>query len=378
MTALKEAAFFYDCLKHPPGPDFPPGQGPLVGYFCNVVPDEMIAVCGAVPARLCCLDAACARKGEQVMSAETCPMVKSICGSMESVSSAKPVLIVVPGTCDNKTQLYQHLKEYAPLYFLDLPRENDYLKNCAHWVEQFQLLYRHLKMALGAMPARDDLRQACLAANDRTAVFRRLEDLRATHPQLIKVADYFAMASASFYVLPDAWTGHAKLLLKEAEGRRPEYVPPQGRKKILLAGAPVIYPYFKILDVLDSAGLDVACDVLCSAHGKLADPVVIDEETEEGVIRALALKHVAASMCPCFLSFNKFAEHVLDRVKTLQIDGVVFHSLRLCQLFDVQAHLLRQSLKAANIPLLVIKSDLGEEDIGQIRTRVEAFREMLE
>lgn len=378
MTAMKEAAFFYDCLKHPQGLAFPRGKGPLVGYFCNVVPDEMISACGAVPARLCCMDAACARKGEQIMSAETCPMVKSIHGSLGKAFSAKPALIVVPGTCDNKTQLYQHLKEYAPLYFLDLPRENDYLKNCAQWVEQFQMLYRHLKTLLGVRPSRDDLLKACLAANERTAVFRRLEELRATQPQLIGVADYFAMASASFCVLSDEWTGHARLLLKEAEGRRREYVPREGRKKILLAGAPVIYPYFKILDVLDQAGLDVVCDVLCSAHGKLADPVVIDEETEEGIIRALALKHIAASMCPCFLSFNKLVEHVLDRVKTLQIDGVVFHSLRLCQLFDVQAHLLRQSLKAANIPLLVIKSDLGEEDIGQIRTRVEAFREMLE
>jgi benzoyl-CoA reductase/2-hydroxyglutaryl-CoA dehydratase subunit BcrC/BadD/HgdB len=378
MSSLKEIMYFHGVLKNAANFDSLAGKHPLVGCFCNVVPEEMILACGAVPVRLCCMDAACARQGEQIMPAEICPMIKAVHGFMENTVPGAFSLIVAPGTCDNKAHLYQYFKEKVKMYFLDLPRENDYLKNSEIWVEQFRSFYDFLKQELAQNPSRSDLLKACRVTNRRADVFRRIEELRAQNPQLINNLDYFAMASASFYALPQDWTREAEHLLGEARNKQDKSVPPAGRKKILLAGAPLIYPHFKIFEILGQAGCDVAADVLCSAHGRLADPVVIDEETEEGMVRALALKHVAASMCPCFLSLNKVIDHIQDRVKTLKLDGVVFHSLRLCHLFDVQAQMLRQALKSADIPFLIVKSDLGGEDLGQLKTRVEAFREMLE
>jgi benzoyl-CoA reductase/2-hydroxyglutaryl-CoA dehydratase subunit BcrC/BadD/HgdB len=49
----------------------------------------------------------------------------------------------------------------------------------------------------------------------------------------------------------------------------------------------------------------------------------------------------------------------------------------MCQLFDMQTLMVRQVLKDKNIPALFLKTDLSAEDTGQLKTRVEAFREML-
>jgi benzoyl-CoA reductase/2-hydroxyglutaryl-CoA dehydratase subunit BcrC/BadD/HgdB len=39
--------------------------------------------------------------------------------------------------------------------------------------------------------------------------------------------------------------------------------------------------------------------------------------------------------------------------------------------------MMRQATKKENIPFLSIKTDFGQEDIGQLKTRVEAFLEVL-
>jgi len=56
---------------------------------------------------------------------------------------------------------------------------------------------------------------------------------------------------------------------------------------------------------------------------------------------------------------------------------VVYHNLRLCQLFDMEYNHVSAVLKKKGVPVLNITTDLSPEDEGQIRTRVEAFLEML-
>jgi len=148
-------------------------------------------------------------------------------------------------------------------------------------------------------------------------------------------------------------------------------------KKILLSGSPILFPNLKLLELVSETGSDICADTFCSAYGRMYDPVVIDEETDEGIIRALTLKYVSASLCPCFLSLDKFLDRIIDLTKEHKIDGVIYHNLRLCSVFDIQMPFVRYALREEGIPVLFIKTDLSREDIGQLKTRIEAFIEML-
>ena len=133
----------------------------------------------------------------------------------------------------------------------------------------------------------------------------------------------------------------------------------------------------ELLEILQDVGCDVSADTLCSAYGRFYDPVKIDEETQAGILRALSLKYIAASMCPCFLGIDKLIDYIIDTVGEYSLDGVIYYNLRLCQVFELQVGLIRHILKENNIPSLAIKTDLGREDTGQLKTRIEAFLEML-
>ena len=52
-------------------------------------------------------------------------------------------------------------------------------------------------------------------------------------------------------------------------------------------------------------------------------------------------------------------------------------SLKFCGLYDIEKRSVSQALKAKGIPVLSLETDYEDSDAGQLRTRIEAFVEML-
>ncbi|MCX7705505.1 MAG: 2-hydroxyacyl-CoA dehydratase family protein [bacterium] len=351
-------------------------EKPLVGYFCSIVPEEIIIACSLHPVRLCCEDQIWTQAGEEVSPGDICPVVKSVCGKFYSGFYDKFEIVVVPGTCDPKTKLAEMLSPLIDIYFLDPGRDADYLKNADIWERKYRDFFDFLKKRFNYSAGRKELISACQKTNKRTEIFRKIYQLRTKNPDAINSFDYYIMIYASFFMDIDLWNISAEKVYKEASAKEDKRT--CGRPKVLLAGTPVIFPNFKIIDVIEKSGLSIAADIQCTSFGRFYNPVEIDEETESGLIRALTLKNIAGSICPCLLNLEKMINLIIDTVKKYNLDGVIYYNLRLCQVFDIQTAIIRQALKQENVPFISIKTDLSKEDTGQLKTRFEAFREMLE
>lgn len=375
-SGLKNMNFFYDAVVRGLKTSREDKNAPVVGYFCNTVPEELIIACGAVPVRLCSADSHCAEAGDEAIPGEICPMVKSSCGDFYRTLNDNLDLLVIPATCDGKVKLTEILSPAVKdIYLIDIPRHTDYIKNVEIWTDTYSKFYEYLQDRFRVNPARAELINACRLTNERTRVFRKIYEYRAKNPAVLNSFDYFIMAHSSFFLKPGEWCEKAEAVYGEFAGHGK--LMPEKAKKILLAGSPILFPNFKILDILEETGCYAAADIMCSAYGRLFDPVEIDEETESGILRALTLKYIAPSICPCFVGIDKFINAVIDTVQEYKLDGVIYYNLRLCNVFEIQTTILRNVLKEQGIPLLVLKTDFGKEDTGQLKTRIEAFMEIL-
>ncbi|MCX8083245.1 MAG: 2-hydroxyacyl-CoA dehydratase family protein [bacterium] len=369
LSNLKTMDFFYNVVAEKNIPK----DSQVVGYFCNSVPEELIMAVGAVPLRLCNQDLHCAEAGEEIIPGDICPVIKAICGSFDEYIKAD--IIVIPATCDGKVKLAEILSPaFKNIYFIDIPRNSDYTKSIELWESAYLKFYEYLKDRFKAKPTRKDLLSACKTANERTKIFRKIYQLRGEKTGVINSFDYFTLTSASFLLPAKDWTEKAEVLYREMINEKIER---DYKKRILLTGSPVIFPNFKILEIMEDAKCYIGADILCSAYGHLFDPVEVDEETESGIIRALTLKYIAPSICPCFLGVDKLLNAVLENVEKYSIDGVVYYNLRLCNVFEMDIPVLRSVLKNKGIPFLALKTDFSREDAGQLKTRLEAFMEML-
>jgi len=377
-SPLKNSHFFYEIILNSNHRHSKKGfKKPVVGYFCNLIPEEIIYAAGCLPVRLCSQNDTYAKIGEEFFPADMCPVIKSACGAISTRHYENIDFVIVPAACDGKTKLAEMLVPFKEIYFLDLPKDSDYLKSAGIWTGEYAKFLGFIKNRYDRRITRKDLIDACTLTNRRTNIFREIYEFRALHPGIINAFDYFTMTSTSFISDAGFWSEHSEKLYDEAKKLSSHNHSDFKGKRILLSGSSIIFPNYKVLDVLDELGCDIGGDTQCSAYGRLYDPVEIDEETEEGILRALSLKYVAASMCPCFLGIDKFIDRILDLIETYKFDGVIYNNLRLCQVFEIQGSLLKHVLREKEIPFLFIKTDLGKEDTGQLKTRIEAFLEIL-
>jgi len=59
-------------------------------------------------------------------------------------------------------------------------------------------------------------------------------------------------------------------------------------------------------------------------------------------------------------------------------DGMGYYALQFCSPYQMEAPLLERQVEDGGLPVLRIDTDYSQEDVGQLRTRVEAFIEQIQ
>jgi len=67
----------------------------------------------------------------------------------------------------------------------------------------------------------------------------------------------------------------------------------------------------------------------------------------------------------------------MDMIKDYKIDGIIYHTLRLCLLFDIESQRIKDVMSEKGVPFLQLNTDYSKEDLGQLQTRIEAFVEII-
>jgi len=357
---------------------------PVVGYLCNFVPDELVLAAGAIPLRLDIGHGAIADAGGRVLPADVCPEVKALVGAqlgrLPYLEAAD--LLVVPTACDGKKKLARLMGEQREVWLMELPQSRDAPRSRQLWLEETRALARRLERLTGRRIRRRALRQAIELVNRRSRLARRLNELRWRDPSRLSGRDAFLVMQASFVADVGWWVEQADRLAQELEGPPHETKTAAGQGepavRVLLTGSPVLFPELQLLHLIEEAGAVIVADEMCSGTQRLHNLTVLDESTVGGMVRASAEKTLMPCTCPCFVGGDLRVDRVLELVEASGARGVIHHTLRLCQLFDLEAPRLSEALRQRRLPMLALHAEYGGEGAATLKNRVEAFIEMLQ
>ena len=123
----------------------------------------------------------------------------------------------------------------------------------------------------------------------------------------------------------------------------------------------------------DQGGLVVADD-LCTTSRTFWH--LADEDGDPMVALAALLDRRA--LCACMHPMEARLEHILSLATRFQAQGVVDFTLKYCHPFLYEAPLLKRTLEARGLPLTVLEVGHDMSGHGQLRTRIQAFLEMVE
>jgi benzoyl-CoA reductase/2-hydroxyglutaryl-CoA dehydratase subunit BcrC/BadD/HgdB len=151
----------------------------------------------------------------------------------------------------------------------------------------------------------------------------------------------------------------------------------------MITGTPMFWPDNWKLPTLVEEGNPpgiIVADELCSGERILNDPIGVDEWSMDDMLNAISERYLMASTCPCFTSKDGNEDRInwlLTKIKDWNIQGVVYYVIRGCMLYAMEYSRVKKALDKINVPVYYLDTEYTREDVGQMKTRVEAFLEML-
>jgi benzoyl-CoA reductase/2-hydroxyglutaryl-CoA dehydratase subunit BcrC/BadD/HgdB len=135
-------------------------------------------------------------------------------------------------------------------------------------------------------------------------------------------------------------------------------------------------PNWKLHHIVETSGAAVVVEESCTGTRYFENEVDESGTTIDEQIGAIAARYLKTN-CACFTPNPGRVEDILRLVREYRVDGVIDYTLQFCGLYSTESYLVQQALKEAGVPVLHIETDYSEQDGEQIRTRVEAFLEII-
>lgn len=353
-----------------------------IGTYCVMVPQELVYAAGAVPVKLCCGSYTAFNLGDDLSPRDACPLVKAVIGFQ--ASEAMPIydncdLMVVPTTCDCKKKIIYMLEDYKNVLELHVPTSKTDDDSMEYYIRDLYILKSQLEDLTGEKITVRKLSAAIDLVAEVQYEISRFYHLKQCSPSLIKGTHAMAIMNAYSYDRIDRWGNALRILNDELEMNLAygKFVSKEKNPRILITGAPVIFPNIKVPMLIEEMGGIVVADETCMGERGLYDPVSVVDPSMDGMMRALANRYIKPCTCPTFANNEQRIYKIKQMIKDHKVEGVIYHVLRLCLVYDYEYTIFEEVLGEMGIPIIRLESDYNEEDVEQLKIRIEAFIEMI-
>ncbi len=354
--------------------------GKVFGTYCVYVPDEVLLALGGVSTGLCGGDQFWVPGGEKYLPANTCPLIKSSMGSrLDRTSPFCQVadLFIGEATCDGKKKAWEILGQDVPMHVMEVPQMKRE-KDIQRFAEEIWQLVEIAQQLTGNQLTFDTLAESITTINNKRKALKRLNRTRQVSPVPISGKDALMVIQVAFYDDPIRFTEMTNILCDELDERiiNGEGPFPSDAPRILVTGTPMALPNWKLHHLIETSGAVVVCEESCTGTRYFEELADENKTDLNGQIMALADRYMKTN-CACFTPNQARMEDIVRYVKDYKADGVIDYTLQFCGIYSTESYLLRETLRNEGIPFLHIETDYSEQDSEQLRTRIEAFIEIL-
>ncbi len=344
---------------------------PRIGFACAYTPLALIDAAGCAPYRLLPFGD-CPDQAGSLLHDNICPNVKRIIDRALSRDIPDLFGTIFINSCDAMRRMsdaWQHARKNENTILIDLPATSDDLAT-GFFQKEFQRLVESLENWIGRKIALSDIVKSIDKINKISGMLNEIA-LRFRKGKISggRAAMQKIYNDASSRPLDETITR------LEALARQPDLPEVNEGVPVFLFGN--VMPDPEAFTLIESCGAVIADDDLCTGS-RMFPKIKIDNPHD--IINSLA--KAVLSRPPCARTFDpahpvKIAEDILKRATEANALGVIGHTVKFCDPYLERLPAVRDTLKDAGMPLLLLEGDCTLRSIGQQKTRIEAFIEML-
>ena len=352
----------------------------IIGYFPgNYVPEEIIYASGAVP--LCLNHGGSPHPADAALSVVPqiiCSFARAQIG--ERLLKEEPYysmldMLVAPITCQHLKKVAEVWEYYGDLEIFKLGVPHQYYGDVEleYYADRLRVLKDRLQAFTGNEITNKRIGEAIDLYNKMRELLKKISLMRKLSPPSISASDFVRLNHASFYADPafmvdvlDSVYGELKDKQQAAKTNTP---------RILLLGPSIGYGDYTVLELVEAAGGEIVIEEICEGIRYYWR----DTENTGDLFQSLTREYLVDRVPCAFMrrSAQKRLHFTLQLIKDFNVSGVIWYELLGCETYDSESYFFAQKMAERDIPMLILESDYGMADIGQMKTRIEAFIEMV-
>lgn len=354
--------------------------GKVAGIYCLFAPTELVRAAGAIPVGLCGKKEAPIPAAEKTLPPNLCPLIKSSYGY--AVTNTCPFFsasdfILGETTCDGKKKMFELMARIKPLHLMHLPYDTNGGHALDFWLREMTRLKGFLEEQTGRSIEVQELNRQIRLQNEIRRLLSKISRYSAAETIPLSGLDMMTIMETKTSCCDlEAYAVLLRRLVQDldvssaAEGSLRHRDGP----RILLTGCPVGKGSEKVLRLIEECGGAIVCLENCTGIKSL--DLLVEEDTADP-LEALARRYLQIP-CSC-MTPNEGRLDLLQRLVTeFHVQGVVDLTWQCCHTYNVESFVIKEFLeKRYDLPFLHIETDYSAFDTEQLRTRIEAFLEMI-
>ncbi len=348
---------------------------PVIGYLCCFAPPEIISAAGAIPYRITGEPGLDTSAADAYTEPYGCTYVRNILA--RAVEGKLDFLdgLVISHSCDMVQRLYGIWTFYHPLpysYMFNVPHQTtpwaqDFFKRELHFFRE------SLEKFTGKKVTDEKLKAEIALQNSNRLKIRKLYAMRRENPPLIEGSEMLGLLLAGGSLPADQFASKLDNALDLILKRKSQQRDLSAKPRVMIWGSIMDNP--ALFKIIEQAGGSVVADDTCIGSRVWDKDIPQSGDPYED----LKEHYFINFQCPRTdrgPGTERF-DYLLQRTKDYNVQGVIGYSISFCDPHKFDYPDLRDYLKKAGLPMLLIDDNYSFEPEEAIKTRVQAFLEML-
>jgi len=351
----------------------------VMGYLSALCPVEILTAAGVVPIRLKGSVSTAITKSDAYMETMVCPFVRNVFDSALKGRYEYLDGMVLSHQCDSIDRTYDvwsYNLKFPYWHFINYPHVTDDA-SIEFTNEILRIFLRTLETFTGRSIGAQALREAIRAHNENRKAMRELYDLRKEERPRISGSEMMKVLVASMSLPVNESTAMIKKVIAETKKRAPAAGGTKAR--IMLVGDQI--DDVAIIHAIEGADALLVMDDL-STGSKLYWG---DVDATDDPLRGLSERYLKKLKFPTtFVAGDTYAEtlearfgHLREHIAEFRVNGAILFIYRYCDPYGFEVPAMKNFIESTGTPVLYIEDEYSTSSLARVKTRIEAFVEMI-
>jgi bzd-type benzoyl-CoA reductase N subunit len=352
----------------------------IIGYLSALGPVEIMTAAGVVPFRLKGNVSEAITKGDAFMETIVCPFVRNVFDAAVKGRYSFLDGMVLPHQCDSidrTNEVWSYNLNLPYWHFLNLPHVTD---NAS--VEFTKELYRvfigTLEKLTNQKITDEAIAKAVAAHNENRRLMRELYALRKTNPPMISGAEMMKVLVAAMSLPVEESSALVQAVTKEVSKRDAKSDGKSAR--IMLIGDQI--DDVAIIDAIESTGACLVMDDLSVGAKMYWQDVDVTPDPVQGIAeRYLRKLKIPTTFVGSGENYQEILEERYGHMKTFisefNVNGVILFIYKYCDPYGFEVPAMKSYIESTGTPVLYLEDEYSTSTLARMKTRIEAFLEMI-